>query len=398
VSSVSWGQYLDFAEPERLPSAVNTDDEEIMPFLSPDGRTLFFSRVLHAGNIGGKFSGSDIWTSFNDQGIWRKVTNTQYQLNNKDNNAVIGISKDGRTIYHMRSSSGKRLNGIYASKQQLKGSWASPELIPISGLDNHGFSSFYVSPDFDVMFVSMQGKDTRGLEDIYVIVKNSAGEWSKPKNLGPTINTSGFEMSPFLSEDKRYLYFSSNGHQGFGDADIYVSERLYNSWETWSIPRNLGKTINSTAFDAYFTVYGDTISYFASNRSSKLSNIYKANIASSTFSLTTGQRYLEDAEIQELIGKGVSTDIIFEPGVSKLSSPQEELLFFISKRALKNEKVSVLFISDKNELGTRRLSSLVNNFIANGFDASRLYASELKRTSKEKDFENVVRIQFIISQ
>ncbi len=52
-------------------------------------------------------------------------------------------------------------------------------------------------------------------EDLYVSLKNGAGEWSEPKNLGATINTEGFEISPYLSSlDK--LYFSSSGHPGQG--------------------------------------------------------------------------------------------------------------------------------------------------------------------------------------
>src|SRR6185503_14219383 len=96
------------------------------------------------------------------------------------------------------------------------------------------FLGMYISPDCDVILLSMKKDDSKGQEDLYVSLKDAAGQWSIPRNLGPVINTRGFEMSPFLSPDKKRLYFASNGHRGLGDADIFYSNRLDDSWERWS--------------------------------------------------------------------------------------------------------------------------------------------------------------------
>src|SRR5690606_29412745 len=246
--------------PEKLSGNVNSEYEETYPLLAPDGKTLYFSRVLHPENHGGKFSGSDVWLSTYDptKRTWSKATNEKGLYNGSGNNAVIGISSNGQTLYLMNTTAGKKSNGIYFSKKSGK-SWSKPELIPIEGLEPLGFMGFYVSPDFDVIFVSMKALDSRGEEDLYVSIKNSSGQWTKPKNLGSSVNTKGFEISPFLSSDKKRLYFSSNGHKGFGDADIFYCDRLYNSWDTWSTPKNLGEKLNSKNFDAYFSMYGDSL-------------------------------------------------------------------------------------------------------------------------------------------
>ena len=178
----------------------------------------------------------------------------------------------------MDASSAKKVSGVYFSRR-IGNAWSSSEFIPIGGIDSNGFLNFYMSSDFEVLFISMRGKDTKGEEDLYVSIKEVSGEWSKPKNLGPTINTAGFEISPFLSDDKKKLYFSSNGHPGMGDADIFVSERLYGSWEAWSVPQNLGKVINSNKFDAYFSVYGDSVCFFSSNRNSTDADLYSSRIS-----------------------------------------------------------------------------------------------------------------------
>jgi outer membrane protein OmpA-like peptidoglycan-associated protein len=130
----------------------------------------------------------------------------------------------------------------------------------------------------------MKGKDSYGEEDLYVSLKDSFGKWTEPKNLGPTINTKGFEISPFLSPDKKRLFFSSNGHPGLGDADIFMTERLYESWDVWAKPQNLGNKVNSALFDAYFTIQ-DSVGYFSSTINKASAKIYSIGIKSKVDSL-----------------------------------------------------------------------------------------------------------------
>jgi hypothetical protein len=271
-------QTLVFKNVSKLSTAINSEYEEAQPLLSPDGTTLYFTRFLSPSNKGGEYSGTDIWTSRYDvtKMDWAKADNSKIE-NSAGNNAVIGISPKGDMIYLQNTVATRDVYGIHFSKK-VGGSWTRPELIPMKGVASEGFLGLYVSPDFDVIFISMKGSDSRGEEDLYVSLKNGAGEWSEPKNLGATINTKGFEISPYLSADKTKLYFSSNGHAGQGDADIFMSERQYGSWEVWSIPKNLGPDINSKKFDAYFSIYGDSLCFFASNRGGKMSDIYRSKV------------------------------------------------------------------------------------------------------------------------
>lgn len=97
--------------------------------------------------------------------------------------------------------------------------------------------------------------------DIYVTyLKN--GEWTRPENLGPSVNTKGDEITPFLKEG--VLYFSSNYHQGLGGYDIFKCT-VDNG--NWSFAENMGKGINSPADDYYFTMnqYSGEM-FFTSNR------------------------------------------------------------------------------------------------------------------------------------
>src|SRR5687767_12405790 len=88
VPGFASAQIWDFMGVQKLPGSINTDSEEAAPFLTPDGKTLYFSRILHSENAGGKFSGSDIWvSSIDNKKAWSKASSFPY--NDKGNNSVI---------------------------------------------------------------------------------------------------------------------------------------------------------------------------------------------------------------------------------------------------------------------------------------------------------------------
>ena len=124
----------------------------------------------------------------------------------------------------------------------------------------------------DVIVISYAGPKSLGEEDLYVSLKQNE-KWTAPIHLGSKINSSGFEISPFLSKENDTLYFSTNGRGGQGDADIFFAVRNSDSWTDWSTPVNIGPQINSTKFDAYFTI-SDGFFYWSSNRDSERSDIY----------------------------------------------------------------------------------------------------------------------------
>lgn len=270
-------QEIQFSDPVPLGSSINSESEEVSALLSPNGKTLYFVRAFDSRNKGGIGAGMDIWTSQRDsKGRYLPASNEFKQWNNRFNNSIIGIRKDNQVVYLLNSYNNKP--GIAFSKY-LSGEWTSPELIPIPGIQQLNLVGFYMHSSFSILLISIERPDSQGKEDLYVSLKDSLEHWSEPLNLGTTINTPGFEISPFLSEDGKRLYFSSDGHQGYGDADIFVAERLYNNWTLWTRPKNLGSKINSEKFDAYFSIYGDTICYFSSNQASNFSDIYSSRVS-----------------------------------------------------------------------------------------------------------------------
>ncbi|WKZ60952.1 MAG: hypothetical protein QY309_05580 [Cyclobacteriaceae bacterium] len=369
-------QELQFSQPEQLGTVINSEDEELAPMLSPDGQTLYFSRAFHSENIGGKYAGTDIWISRKDaNGNWTPAVNAGKPWNNKRSNAVIGISADGTTVYLLNAYNNK--SGISFSKL-VAGKWTKPEFIPVPGINRDDFFSAYVSPDFEVIVLSMNADESRGEEDLCVSLRDSTGKWSAPRNLGPSVNTAGFEIAPFLSSDKSKLYFASNGHGGYGDADIFVSERQYGTWDIWSVPRNLGKVVNSTGFDAYFSIYADTTAYHSQGVAGNQSSIKNLQISYVSNVLPAGSTFLSDEELNAIYPKRISTRMDYNKGISTLSSDQTEILWFVANRVLQREGIQILvWIREEEDSKTtlERTTEIIRALRLTGLTEDRISVS-----------------------
>lgn len=342
----SFGQNLHFDSLRKIETQINSQSDEMKPLLSPDGEYLYFTRAFSSDNVGGLNYGSDIWRcSLSDDSL--TITNEIGKWNNKENNALVGISENSNIFYLLNSYN--KASGIAFSKG-LNGSLTKPEVIELEGILRQGFVDLYVAPGYDVIIVSMEGEESSGQEDLYVILRDKNGNWELPINLGSTVNTAGFELSPFLSPDRKTLYFSSNGHDGFGDADIYKSERLHNSWTVWSKPENLGSAINSISFDAYFSIYGDTVCYYSSNREGQL-DIYSSRVSKEEMRSITSYSYLSKGDLLEIFGFLPNQEIHFDNDSSFAIAPQEkESLWLIANKIKEMDNIYILVNNHGNNL------------------------------------------------
>jgi outer membrane protein OmpA-like peptidoglycan-associated protein len=142
-------------------------------------------------------------------------------------------------------------------------------------LNNHINTDYFETHAFITnngksMFFTSDRPGGQGAMDIWVSETTSQGDWGPPRNLGPKINSHYNEETPFLTENSKKLYFSSQGHATMGGYDIFVAEKLpslqfgpggvlsgnasgQQPSDRWSFPRNAGYPI-STADDDLFYV------------------------------------------------------------------------------------------------------------------------------------------------
>ncbi|MCZ2132191.1 MAG: OmpA family protein [Bacteroidetes bacterium] len=246
----------------RLPESINRITPVIMPILTQDGTRLYFDRKNYAGNLGGLQDPDDIWESIRQpNGGWSEPENVR-ELNSAGSDVMFSLSRNEDFALVYNSILAKSGCGFGISYKTSDG-WSPPKALSVRNYYNN--SEFFfgnLSADNRILLFALERDDTRGGLDLYVSFRNETdSSWSPPMSLGATINTSQDEYSPFLAPDGKSLYFSSRGHGGLGGFDIFLSRRLDETWQYWSKPVNLGTSINTVGNDHSFTLNaaGDTV-------------------------------------------------------------------------------------------------------------------------------------------
>jgi outer membrane protein OmpA-like peptidoglycan-associated protein len=379
---------------ERLPVAVNSRYEEIKPVTTSGGDSLFFIRSYSPLNSGGEYAGEDIWLSVFVEGCgWSEATNTFGYPNQPYPDIFIGLSSVGRSLYTLDYEHSGQNRYIHINREDLF-------YLPSTDTDRQNYieieigndyHDLYLNPEGIVLFISMNTMNSVGMEDLYVSLLNEDGGWTTPLNLGPIINTRGFEISPFLAEDNHTLYFASNGHNGLGDADIFYSHRLGTGWQNWSEPVNMGPPVNSPRFDAYLYKNRQGELFFSSNRNGKYSDIYKVTLqkeisleesAEQRVSNLTEDQPIE-IEDSELSAPDHPFSLYFEFDEFRLREDQLDRLrkYALDRKNAVDEKLDIYGYTDDTgsdsynlKLSEKRARFVYRYLNRSGIDAERLYA------------------------
>ena len=179
------------------------------------------------------------------------------------NEGSVTFSPDGKTMVFAKGNSGKRKGtaevNLYITRNR-NGVWTEPRMLNIN---NPGYwdSSPAFSRNGKTLYFASNRPGGYGGTEIYSARQNARGRFFKVKNLGPEINTSGNEMFPYISDDG-HMYFSSDGHPGFGALDLFVARRV-NGQITLE---NLGEPVNSNADDFGIHLFKADRGFFTSNR------------------------------------------------------------------------------------------------------------------------------------
>ncbi len=247
-------------EPKNLGDSINSPFPEYFPSLTIDGKQLIFTRQV-------QFRNEDFFGTTETNGIWSKAEPLSGGVNTDRNEGAQNISQDGNVLV-FTSCDGPDGYGscdLYYALLTKKG-WSEP--INMGSVINTEFweSQPSIAPDKRALYFSARGPDGFGGSDIYVSYLMPNGKWGTPLNMGPDINTSGDETSPFIHADNQTLYFGSNGLQGYGKMDLFITRKDSNGH--WIKPQNLGYPINTIDDEATLSVASDGVTaYYASDRS-----------------------------------------------------------------------------------------------------------------------------------
>jgi flagellar motor protein MotB len=254
---------VDF-KPENLGNGVNSTLDDYWPSLSADEQTLVITRLIKSEDFFKKVQ-EDFFISHWINNGWSVSKNLGYPINTSDNEGAQTLSGDGRLMVFTacnRSDGLGRCDLYWSVRRGDK--WSTPQNMgrPINTAYRETQPS--ITPDGRTLYFASDRPGGKGNHDIWVSFKDSADHWTVPENLGDSINSFGTEMSPFIHPDNQSLYFSSDGLIGLGGYDIFVSRR--NKEGRWRKAVNLGYPINTNRDEIGLIVNarGDR-AYFASN-------------------------------------------------------------------------------------------------------------------------------------
>lgn len=254
--------------------AINTGDAEMFPWISTDERQLFFTRRRNKADEDFYLARMDTCQE------WYTAINMGSPPNTPNQEAAQMISADGHYLFFMkcenRSENGWTAGGcdLYMS-YTADSIWSVPQSFGAT-INTPAYEGMpCLSPDNRALYFVSNREGGYGGMDIWVSHFEN-GLWQVPRNLGPTINTSGNETAPFLHIDNHTLYFSSDGHPGFGGSDLFMSSKATDT--SFVTPVNMGMPINSPADETSLSISidGKTL-YFSSDRDGVAGNfdIYK---------------------------------------------------------------------------------------------------------------------------
>ncbi len=248
---------------------INSEYDDYSPIVSHSGDTIYFtSKRAHkkAGiDILDDEYYEDVYIATKTGKKWSEAINLGKPVNQKLHDAVAGMNY--ATGQLMVYKSDKKQGGLYTATFK-DDKWKSIKSFT-GKVNNKKSHESYVCFNQDgtkMFFISSTNRKSQGGKDIFMstLKKGTKNSWTKPVNLGSTINTPYDEISVSISPDEKTLYFASNGHNTMGGFDIFKSV-----WKDgqWSEPENMGAPINSPVDDIYFTVLSNgKDAYYASSR------------------------------------------------------------------------------------------------------------------------------------
>ncbi len=240
-----------------LPESVNKYYTQYFPAITIDNSSLVYTK--RDGYDPG-FDEDLVITNWNGKN-WTESTELSENIDSQNNEGAATISADGRMLIFTSCDEGKTFGScdlFFAKKKGM--TWSIPYNMGDAVNSVYWESQPSLSADGKTLYFSSNRPGGNGLRDIWYTEQKN-GYWTKPKNLGRKINTPADETTPYIHVNNQSLFFSSNGHVGFGGYDLYVTEK---SAGEWSKPTNLGSEVNDFHDQVSWVLTADgSLAYYA---------------------------------------------------------------------------------------------------------------------------------------
>ncbi len=299
-------RFKQIKEVENLGSAINSGVDEVFPFLSNDQMLIFFTRRNVSKND------ENLFYSEWENRRWKRGNSVGASFNTNAPEGMSTLVRDGQLMYFTACQRETVMGYCDIWEAQVE----HATIKNVKSLNGDANSPRWesqpsISCDGSTLYFASKREGGYGGTDIWYSTRDGDGYWSRPKNLGPRINTPQDEEAPFITNDGKALYFSSTGHLGMGEQDIFVS--YLEDHDIWGEPQNLGPPINTPyrEFGFFLSADGRT-GYFASNRPEGLGgmDIYKFQLSGELY--TEPIVFVEGYVTDSVSGEGLSAKVMIK--------------------------------------------------------------------------------------
>ncbi|MCW3102643.1 MAG: hypothetical protein JWO09_1083 [Bacteroidetes bacterium] len=294
---------------QNLGKEINSEYPDYYPFVTPTESFIVFTS-RRKDNIGGQvevdgYYSSDIWMATPNGDVWTKPKNMGALVNTRYDEQAVGLTPDGNMmlmyIDHIDS-----LGNIYSSISKA-GTFQRMKKLN-SNVNSDFETAGSITPDGNIIFFASKREGSLGETDIYMARKLPNGLWAMAQNLGSVVNTKYKEDFPQIAPDGKTLYFSSQGHDGMGDFDLF--QTTWNEEDnTWSTPKNLGYPINSAGDDRCISFTQDNrVAYLSAARDGGFGDldIYRVKFNDSDDKFTVLLGYVNAADSSKNVSSFVT--------------------------------------------------------------------------------------------
>ncbi len=341
---------------DNLGPDVNSPHSDFGPVVTADGNMLFFTSDRPGG-----MGGQDVWVSEWRDNKWTRPRNPGAPINTSANEGPdCVVEEDGRVYLYITycKSVEQGFCDIYTSEMRSQDSWRKP--VPLPSPIKSKYSDANASWDYvnNVLFFAstrkggIPGEGPKRLPDeasydIWMCPMNEDGSWGQAVNLGEPVNTSGWEGIAFYHPAEETLYFSSNGHQSMGGADIYKSKRI--GFAEFAEPEPVS-FVNTDDDDMYLSIpAGGEFAYFSSDTRGGLGkeDLYLIPL----FDLLEPEIIaLREMEMPPVKIPPVAKPPVEKPPVEKPPVERPPVERPVSKKPLPPKLAAIYFNLDKSEL------------------------------------------------
>jgi hypothetical protein len=253
----------------NLGDSINSKGADYATVFSADEQVLYFTscrRMKTDYEIKNSGCKNEVVYGINKVKNNEKDTFYSLPINSEMVESCLAISPDGKQMLVYRNGGNAAAGDLLISRLDIDNTWQQPQSIGTEINSPFVETTACFGKDSNQIFFSSNRPGGYGGKDLYGIKKLPDGNWAKPYNLGPNINSKYDEDTPFFHANSEVLYFSSKGHNTMGEYDIFKSTCLGET-NQFSKAENLGFPINNVGNDIYYVLNASgQRAYFSSAR------------------------------------------------------------------------------------------------------------------------------------